>query len=638
MSARFYNLLKFIVNTFVKNLQLNKDNRAKTLPNLLILSIFIICILPSILTGIGLDFSSHGSMPDFEQLSQLESYQVIEILHHSLRGSFTHTLLEWSAFCAALFTALLSLAHFSIRPTDAATPVMGLALFFAGCMDAFHTLAANYLIETVVDSENFVVFTWALCRFFNITIIIIGLSFFLIFKPTKSLKKNATIVVGLSIALGLIAYLTIRIYATRNNLPETIFPDAWITRPFDVGPLILLILAGSFLYPRFYQKYPSLFSHALMLSTIPDIAVQLHMAFGSTALFDNHFNIAHFLKIIAYSVPLIGLILDYIYTHYALEESNKYLSLEILERQQTEVAMRVYQHQLTQKTQQLELTLTELKQTQAQLIQTEKMSSLGQLVAGIAHEINNPVNFIYGNLVHVQAAVEDLLNLINLYQQKYAQDDLEIQNKIEDIELDFVAEDTPKMLKSMQEGSRRIRIIVESLRNFSRLDEATLKSVDLREGIESTLLILTQKLSSITVIKKYGQLPLIECYPAELNQVWMHLLTNAIDSFSCDQTGLDLNLENTSSQPTIWIETKLLQPHQVNIIIRDNGCGIPETIQPRIFDPFFTTKDVGKGTGLGLAVCYSIIKHHQGSIHINSTPEKGTECSIILPDCVTNLS
>jgi signal transduction histidine kinase len=626
MSARFYDRLKSIVLCLVKLLQLPKEARGKKLPNAVIISIFIICIIPSLLGGVGLNFAAPELIPDFEQLSQLEVSQVIPILHRSLRGSFIHTTLEWSAFSTALFTALLSLAHFSIRPTDAATPVIGLALFSAGCMDAFHVLAANHLIETVADSSNLVPFTWALCRLFNVSIMILGVGFFLVVKPTKSLRKSLLILLGLSGTLGLTAYVTIEMYATRQNLPETIFPAALVTRPWDVGPLILFILAGFFLYPRFYQKYPSLFSHGLMLSAIPDIAVQLHMAFGSKVLFDHHFNIAHFLKIIAYLVPLVGLILDYIYTNAALEESNQCLSLEILERQQTEAALRVSQYQLTQKTQELESTLQELQHTQMQLIQTEKMSSLGQLVGGIAHEINNPVNFIYGNLVHVQMAVEDLLGMISLYQQKYPQSDADIQDQMEEIDLDFIAEDTPKMLKSMQEGSRRIRTIVESLRNFSRLDESTVKSVDLQEGIESTLLILTQKLHSITVIKKYSQLPLVECYPAELNQVWMHLLTNAIDSFN------DYQFQSLQQQPAIWIETIVVNSYQVCVKIKDNGCGIPEAIQPRIFDPFFTTKDVGKGTGLGLAVCYSIIKHHGGTIQVNSTPGAGTEFLIALSD------
>ncbi len=622
MSAKFYQPLKSMVLFLVNPLRHPKEYRHKQLPKILIISIFIIGILPSFLGWAGMDFGTTEITLDFETLSQLEPSEAKRFIYHALRGSYIHTILEWSAFCTALFTALFSLAHFSIRPTDAATPVIGLALFGAGCMDAFHTLAADNLIEVVSDQENFIVFTWAVCRLFNVTIMMLGVSFFLVIKPTKKFNKNIIKLSGLSLVLAIVAYLTIKTFSTRQNLPETLFPDALITRPWDVGPLILFILAGFFLYPRFYRKYPSLFSHSLMLSTIPDIAVQLHMAFGSTTLFDHHFNIAHFLKIVAYLVPLIGLILDYIYTHSALQESNQYLSLEILERQQSEAALKISEYKLTEKTKQLELTLSELQQTQTQLIQTEKMLSLGQLVGGIAHEINNAVNMIYGNLIHLQGSVEDFIEIISLYKKKYPQTHVEINNKIEDIDLEFIIEDTPRMLKSMQEGSKRIRIIVESLRNFSHLDEAAVKSVNLQEGIESTLLILTQKLHSITVIKEYGKLPKIECYPAELNQVWMHLLTNAIDSFQLQK------------QPKIWIQTILLNPHQICVKMKDNGCGIPEKFQSRIFDPFFTTKEVGKGTGLGLSVCYSIIKHHGGEIQVNSTPGEGTEFSITLSDCL----
>lgn len=638
MNIRSYYPLKSVIQFFTQLFHLQKNPKDKAFPQFLIITIFIICILPTFCGWLGVDFGSPEFSLDIDSFSQPESGEITKMLHKVMRGSFTHTILEWSAFCVALFTALLSLTHFRIRPTDAATPVIGLALLCAGCMDVFHVLVANHLVEIEENSQNLIAFTWALCRFFNVTIVILGVVFFLVVKPTKNSRKNLTLVVAFSIVLTIIVYLTIKIDATHQNLPDTIFPDSLVTRPWDFGPLILFILAGFLLYPRFYQKYPSLFSQGLMLSTIPDVAVQLHMAFGSTALFDHHFNIAHFLKIIAYIIPLIGLILDDIYTHEALEESNQFLSLEILERQQKETALRISQYQLTQKTLQLESTLNELKQTQAQLIQTEKMSSLGQLVAGIAHEINNPVNFIYGNLVHVKTSVEDILGIIHLYQQKYPQSDPEIQDKIEDIDFDFIVEDTPKMLESMQEGSRRIRVIIESLRNFSRLDEATVKSVDLNEGIDSTLLILSQKLNSITVIKEYGKLPAIECCPAELNQVWMHLLNNAIDSFYCDQSHQNFYLESIQQSPTIWIETSLINPHQVCVKIRDNGCGIPLENQSYIYDPFFTTKDVGKGTGLGLAVCYSIIKHHQGQILVDSTPNQGTEFSVILADSLTQMN
>ncbi|KAF3885013.1 MULTISPECIES: sensor histidine kinase [Nostocales] len=265
----------------------------------------------------------------------------------------------------------------------------------------------------------------------------------------------------------------------------------------------------------------------------------------------------------------------------------------------------------------------ELSLAQSQLIQTEKMSSLGQMVAGIAHEINNPINFIYGNIEHTKNYVQDLLDIINIYQEKYPQVETEIEEKIEDIELEFIISDLPKILGSMKMGVERIRQLVLSLRNFSRLDEAEVKSVDLHEGIDNTLLILSNRIKdNIVVVKKYGDLPLVECYPAQINQVFMNLLSNAIDALS-----------NASQQleKQIVIQTKLINSNSIQVDIQDNGVGIPLEIQNKIFDPFFTTKPVGSGTGLGLSICYQIIEKHQGKISVKSQQNQGTELTVLLP-------
>lgn len=269
--------------------------------------------------------------------------------------------------------------------------------------------------------------------------------------------------------------------------------------------------------------------------------------------------------------------------------------------------------------------LLDLQTAQAQLIQTEKMAGLGQLVAGVAHEINNPVSFIFGNLSHLETYTTDILDILQLYRRYYPCPSLEIQQAIQEADLEFVQTDLLKMLSSMQIGTERIREIVLSLRNFSRLDEAEFKAVDIHEGIESTLLILRHRLNPIPsrpeifIVRDYAELPQIECLASQLNQVFMNLLSNAVDALEA------------ADCPQITIHTSMLVDW-VEIVITDNGTGIPASIQQKIFDPFFTTKPVGKGTGLGMSISYQIIveKHH-GKLFCTSSEGKGTAFFIQIP-------
>lgn len=285
---------------------------------------------------------------------------------------------------------------------------------------------------------------------------------------------------------------------------------------------------------------------------------------------------------------------------------------------------------------QIEEAMRELQSAQLQLVQTEKMSSLGQLVAGIAHEINNPVNFIFGNLTHVDQYTQDILELMHLYEQHCLTQVPAIASYREEIDLDFLIEDLPKTLASMKTGADRIRKIVLSLRNFSRGDETEVAVVDIHEGIDSTLLILQHRLKpqsdrcDIQVVKEYGELPLVECYPGQLNQVFMNILSNAIDALECD---LRYQGQGTYIQtpPTICICTKR-SGDRVEIRIADNGEGMPVQVMEKLFQPFFTTKPVGKGTGLGMSISHQIVtEKHKGLLTCNSHVGKGTEFQIEIP-------
>lgn len=780
------------------------SNSLPKLPKFLIWLVWLICLLPFTLNILGVDFAS-PTPPDLSLIQQAkEPIQATEIMYRTLSGSFLHTILEWSAFCAAIFTVILSFAHFKIK-ADVTTPILGVTLFCAGMMDAFHTLAADRLIEAVADNRNLIPFTWALCRLANAVLTLIGVNIFLLDK-SKKVAGSFGFVALISFGFGLLSYTIVSICATSERLPHTLFPNSLITRPWDVLPLIIFIISGIFLYPRFYKKYPSLFSHGLIISVIPNIATQTHMAFGSSALFDNHFNIAHFLKIIAYLVPLAGLILDYIYTHRQLEKTNREFRQEILERQQAEAKIKefsrredllrsrlssqithsldlyniletcvkeIYQllqldycsfswyrrhsdnpswdivyeevksskcsnfHKLnynqgvelfleklispnnqiiddtsiidepilnqifsyrnwnsvlnqnllsnsgnigiilcassnqrswTQEeielikqvkeqliialnqaeiynkarnnAEQAEKALKELQQIQTQLIQSEKMSALGNLVAGVAHEINNPVGFINGNLYHAQEYIQDLITHLKLYHQNYPEPVLEIQENAETIDLDFLLEDLPQMINSMQLGTERIKNISTSLRTFSRADTDKKTSFDIHAGIDSTILILKHRLKAnekhpeIQIIKNYANLPKVDCFPGQLNQVFMNLLANAIDALEDYNNGRSFNdIEANPNQIKISTE-ELAAENQIAIRIKDNGPGIPENIKQQIFDHLFTTKCVGKGTGLGLSIAKQIVEEkHQGSLEFISTVNLGTEFVIKIPIC-----
>jgi signal transduction histidine kinase len=296
------------------------------------------------------------------------------------------------------------------------------------------------------------------------------------------------------------------------------------------------------------------------------------------------------------------------------------------------------EYQVRQRTTELTQALQELQSSQMQLIQSEKMSALGNLFAGIAHEINNPVGFVHGNINHVEGYIKDLLELIDLYQKNYPQPKYDIQEKIEDIDLDYLREDLPKLINSTQEGVKRIRNISTSLRTFSRADSDSPTAFDIHQGLESTILILKHRLKAdenrpaIEVINNYGSIPQVECYAGQINQVFMNIIANAIDAL--EESNKGRSFEEIAAKPNlITIKTEVSNYSEfITISIKDNGIGMSEETQKKSFEHLFTTKGVGKGTGLGLAIAHQIIveKHH-GNIQVNSTLGKGTEFTITIP-------
>ncbi|MCK5880956.1 MAG: hypothetical protein KAG18_03710, partial [Sinobacterium sp.] len=528
------------------------------LPKNIIVATIVISILPFILNMLGFDFSSEPPINPTDNATDQKFYQ--------LRGAFTHTLLEWSSFTLAIFTVLLGFTHYKAT-RDPIIPIIVAALFTAGLLDAFHTLAADRLISASADNSNLIPFTWAISRVFNAIILIVGI--LLIFyrdKATTSTANNTRFFASTYIVFAVSAYAVIQYCATSAHLPQTQFPDQLITRPYDVAPLVLFLLAGLVFFPLLYKRHPSVFTHSLIIAMIPEVVVEAHMAFGSTALFDNDFNIAHSLKIVAYAIPLIGLMVDHLDVHKKLNEKKVQLADSV--------------NELTSR----EFELIAAKEKA--LLASEHKSTF---LATMSHEIRTPMNGVLGMAQLLRRSSLDEEQTIKVNQLISSGENLlAILNDI----LDYSKIEAGKL--NIEETSFSFDDIAPNIASIYQpiaTDKGIALNVNLDESLNSYYI---------------GD-------PTRIRQIIFNLVSNALKFTS--EGGVKLSIQRVNSNNTKY--------DTINISVTDSGIGIPEDALNSIFDPFqqaesSTTRKFG-GTGLGLAITHKICTLMGGDITVTST-------------------
>ena len=537
------------------------------LPTSVVIAVVVICVLPFLLQLLGADF---GNALHVTSTSQASAPITADDMFYRLSGGFTHALLEWTAFTAAIFVVLLAFCHYSITH-DITTPVIGVALFCAGCMDAFHTLAATRLISAVAENTDLIPFTWALSRVFNAVIMIAGVGIFLSGKKISQANGMKFIILT-SLIFAFIGYLLIYFAATSHDLPQTQFPDAIIRRPYDIIPLILFLFAGLAIYPLFAKRYPSIFASALLLSALPEVAVEIHMAFGSQRLFDSDFNIAHFLKIIAYVIPLVGLVLDYVQTY-----KNQLKHHEQLER--------VHEN--------LNIKAVELNRSNDQLMQSN--SELEKFAYIASHDLQEPLR-------KIQAFGDRLHKRVEILSDEKA--------------IDYI--------DRMQNSATRMRSLIDDLLKFSRVgsEDYVLKDIALADVLARVLddlhISIDEKSAQITI----GELPRVMGESNKLYQVFLNLLSNALKFSKAEQAPMI-----TVSSQQVLIEKKSYW----QIKVQDDGIGFEQEYADKIFEVFqrLHGRSQYQGTGIGLAICKKIVEKHNGIIYVESEVNKGS-CFILL--------
>lgn len=532
------------------------------LPGNIIFIILLLTLAPQVLHMWGVNLANPAGKIDLLHVTHLPFAEIQDYLYRIFSGPFTHSLLEWSAFAAAIFTAILAFAHYHISK-DVAVPIIGMALFFSGCMDAFHTLAADRLITGEAKITDLVPFTWATARLFNACILYFGVTFILIVGHNR-FKLSPWLVIFISLVSGLMAYLIIYYIATSPNLPQTQFPGAVLTRPYDIVPAAIFLFGFVYLYPRFYRLVKSPFADALIWMAFVEVVLELNMSFGSSQLFDAHFNIAHYLKIIAYIIPLVGLIIDYLQTY-----KNE----------------RIARNKLIMQTE-------ALKEANKTAVNALKIKS--EFLACMSHEIRTPMNGVLGML--------ELLSDTSLDkgQLEYAQ--------------------------TAYSSARTLLNIINDILDFSKLESGKLQleSIDFNIWQELNsilnLLYIQARDKNVTMALLFDdKVPKNVCGdPTRLRQIIINLANNAI---KFTEAGGHIIIR-------VALVEQLADKLKFRFIIEDTGIGIAEDALAKIFESFVqadssTSRRFG-GTGLGLAITRQLVTSMQGDISVESVLNKGT--------------
>jgi len=714
-------------------MQPQPDARQGTFKRWLLLLVVAICVIPTLLNLMGVDFGLSVNPQDSAFYTQ---------------GLLLHTILLWTATCTAFFIFFFAFFHYYLR-RDVVAPVLGISILWGGFIDLFQTLAADRFIQATAESRLLIPFTWAIGRSFGILILLVGVMILMVRRYQSHSAGNARFFILLALAFGLAAFGVMDYLSHMQNLPEIIFPDMLISRPWDVIPLFVYALAGIWVLRSFHQARGDHFSFSIWLSVIPDIVAQLHMAFGSVALFDNHYNLAHILKVVSYAVPAVGLLKDFVDTHHQLyiemqshkrSEQDRQVLASLVDNTREMVGlldsqgklqyannallqnlgvdrqlvqflplakllnrsdasgivrsmmerMRVQGHvfgelelvtndgtrlipteyhlfpvsstesplvmglvmyditaqkqigidrenhektlrklvsrrtaELAEVNETMRKELAQRKQLEERLVEAQKMEAMGQLSAGIAHEINNPVGYVNVNLQMLGRYVKTYEALLQLYEkldggipENYSQVIQDVQKIKEQDRFEQICADVGPLLDDSRKGLARVVDIVKSLRMFSHPDDSAMQPVVLAEIIEDALRMVWNQVKKHEVIREYDSVPKVSGLPVQLSQVFVNLLLNAAQAIS------------GSGQITIRIRQK---GNHVMVAISDSGNGIPKEYFSRLFDPFFTTKPVGEGTGLGLYISYGIIQKHQGDLVFHSEIGKGTTFQVFLP-------